>query len=169
MDLLELFDDDVEKARANELGNALELQKEVIDYAPTKLDVFKDILPSLWTTKRYLINEDNEKQYVPFLVNRWMSYHEDNIFMANEMNTHWSLPNKLQYDYYHNAVRAKKRWPSKMIKPIVHPDMAAIKLYFGYSDRQARSALNILTESDLAMIRDATREALEKRKATTVG
>jgi hypothetical protein len=169
MDLLDLFDDGLEKARANELGNALELQKEVIEYQPEKLDVFKDIIPSLTQRKRYLLDEDNEKQYEPWLVNKALSFQQDNIFLANEMNRNYNLPKRLQYDYYFHSVRAKSR-PFRWHKQAkAHLDLDAVKLYFGYSGRQAKSALNILTEDQLVMIRVATREALEKRKATTVG
>ena len=113
MDILSFFDDGVEKSRANVLANALELQKEELAPPKSKLDLFRDLMPSLLTTKKYLFEHD--KDYVPFMVNRLMSYNDDSIFYAQELNQRHQLPKRMQYDFYFHSLRGKKRPRSLMI------------------------------------------------------
>jgi hypothetical protein len=123
------------------------------------LDLFKDILPSIQQTKKHILDAENEKSYVPFVVNKMLSYHVDSIFYSNEMNQHHRLPHRLQYDFYFHSLRAKKRGWASWIKPEKMKDLAAVKTYFGYSDVKAMQSLKILSEEQLVVI----------RKATTVG
>jgi len=48
------------------------------------MDLFKDIIPSILQTKKCVINDEiDQKDYVPFVVNRALSYHMDCILYAN--------------------------------------------------------------------------------------
>jgi len=63
---------------------------------------------------RNMIREDpfskeREKQYVPFLTNKALSYHYDTILDANQMNMSYNIPNGMQFDYYINRVRKRNR------------------------------------------------------------
>ena len=50
-------------------------------------DLFIEIIPSILQTKKSVVNDDiDAKDYVPFMVNRSLSYHMDCILYANEMN-----------------------------------------------------------------------------------
>ena len=76
----------------------------------------KDWLNSINYTKKNLIDEDPsiEKDYPPYIINRCMSGHLDAIMFANEMNIYNFLPKKMQYDFFINILRVKKRfspWP----------------------------------------------------------
>ena len=72
----------------------------------------KDWLNSINYTKKNLIDEDPsiEKDYPPYIVNRCMSGHLDAIMFANEMNMYNFLPKKMQYDFFINILRTKKRY-----------------------------------------------------------
>lgn len=93
-----------------------------------------------------------EKSYSPFLTNRALSYHNDTVFYANEMNTRHHLDNLLQYDFLLNIIRPKKRY-AKWSKKDNDGDVLIVKEYFGYNDTKARQALAILTPEQLTTIR----------------
>jgi len=93
-----------------------------------------------------------EKSYSPFLTNRALSYHNDTVFFANEMNTRHHLDNLLQYDFLLNIVRPKKRY-AKWSKKDNDGDVLIVKEYFGYNDTKARQALSILTPEQLTQIK----------------
>ena len=75
----------------------------------------KDWLNSINQTKKHLIDEDPsiEKDYPPYIINRCLSGHLDCIMFANEMNIHNNIPKKMQYDFYLNSLRKKKRFSPK--------------------------------------------------------
>jgi len=99
------------------------------------------------------IDTDNEKVYNSFMVNRSLSYFADTIFMANEMNRYHHLDSKLQFHFFINIVRKRKRF-SKWAKADNINNIEAVKEYFGYSDSKAKQALTILTEDQIAAIQN---------------
>lgn len=114
-------------------------------------DLFKDILPSLQLTKKYCL--EDEKDYVPFMVNKFISLHDDGLFFAAEMNQYPDLPRKAQYDFYFHTLKTKRRPFVKRDKPVKEDDVELVKQYFGYNDSKARDALRILNTNQLEMIR----------------
>ena len=50
------------------------------------VDLFKDVIPSIQQTKKVVITTENERDYVPFVVNRSISFHLDMVMAVNEMN-----------------------------------------------------------------------------------
>ena len=93
-----------------------------------------------------------EKSYSPFLTNRALSYHNDTVAIANEMNTRHSLDKRLQYEFLLNIVRPKKRY-AKWSKKEKGGDVDIVKEYFKYNDIKARQALTILTKEQIVEIR----------------
>jgi hypothetical protein len=94
--------------------------------------------------------ESPEKAYVPFMVNRSLSFFNDTVLFANEMNRYASLPAKMQYDFYRNALRPRKRF-SKWFKALPDTkDIEVIKEHYGYSSEKAREVLPLFTPSALA-------------------
>lgn len=118
-------------------------------------DLFKDILPSIMQTKKYALEEEGD--YVPFVVNRALSYHADCLLAANEMNRNYEVHKAAQYQFLLNTVRSQKRSYSKWEKPIENEDLESVKLFFGYSTAKAVEALRILTEEQIAMVRTKTK------------
>lgn len=113
----------------------------------------KDWLNSINHTKKNIIDEQPElvKQYAPYIINRCMSGHMDTILLANEMNINSHLDPKLQYDFFINIVRPKKRFAPWLKKDKLN-SLELVKEYYGYSDEKARVALKILTEEQLEYI-----------------
>jgi hypothetical protein len=83
---------------------------------------------------------------------RALSYHNDTVFYANEMNTRHHLDNLLQYEYFLNIIRPKKRY-AKWAKKDNDGDVLLVKEYYGYNDSKARQALAILSTEQLNIIR----------------
>ena len=114
----------------------------------------KDWLNSINQTKKNLIDEDPslEKEYSPYIINRIYSGHLDAIMFANEMNRYHFLPKKLQYDFFLNTLRVKKRFSPWLRKDEIK-DLDLVKRYYGYSNEKAKQALRILTQEQLEFIK----------------
>ena len=114
----------------------------------------KNWLNSINQSKKNLIDEDPslEKEYSPYIVNRIYSGHLDSIMFANEMNMNQSLPKKMQYDFFINILRVKKRFSPWLRKDEIK-DLDYVKRYYGYSNEKAKQALKILTNEQLNFIR----------------
>ena len=115
----------------------------------------KEWLNSINITKNNLIDEepDLEKQYPSYIVNRCMSGHIDAILLANEMNKRPNLPKKLQYDFFLNSIRRRKRY-SPWLRKEETENLDLVKRYYGYSNEKAKQVLNILTREQFSFIRD---------------
>jgi hypothetical protein len=120
-------------------------------------DLFKEIIPSILTTKKSVINDDIDvKDYNPFVVNRSLSYHMDCVLYVNEMNLHPEIEKGLQYQYLLNTIRSMKRKFQPWQKTSSDKDIECVKLYFGYSNEKAKEALRILNDEQIAEIRRKT-------------
>ena len=123
------------------------------------MDLFKDIVHSILVSKKCVINDAiDREEYIPFIVNRALSYHMDCILYANEINKHHSIDKDMQYQYLLNTVRPLKRKFRPWQKNAPINDLVCVKKYFGYSTNKAKQALLILTEDDLETIRFKTSE-----------
>jgi hypothetical protein len=112
-----------------------------------------------YTKKNIMVDDITEKAYAPYMVNRQLSYFPDTVLAANEMNRNHHLDNRLQFDFFINIVRKRKRF-SKWYKPETISDLDAVKKYYGYSNEKARQVLTLLSPEHINEL---------KRKVTTGG
>tara|TARA_B100000686_G_scaffold79751_1_gene85994 strand:- start:680 stop:1060 length:381 start_codon:yes stop_codon:yes gene_type:complete len=114
----------------------------------------KDWLNSINYTKKNLMDEDSsvESEYPPYVINRCLSGHLDCILPVNEMNKYHFLPKKIQYDFFINILRSKKRFSPWLRKEEIK-DLDLVKRYYGYSNEKAKQALRILTKDQLNFIK----------------
>ena len=113
----------------------------------------KDWLNSINSTKENLMEDlSNKKDYPPYIINRCMSAHVDCILYANEMNMHSHLSKDMQYAFYLNGIRKKKRFSPWIRKDKVN-DIDAVKQYCGYSNEKASQALKVLNNTQLNFIK----------------
>ena len=110
----------------------------------------KDWLNSINDTKKDL--SEDIKSYPPFIINRCLSAYVDCILYANEMNLHHSLEKDMQYSFYLNSLRKKKRFSPWLRKDKVN-DLECVKKYYGYSNEKASQALKILNKSHIDFIK----------------
>jgi hypothetical protein len=106
--------------------------------------------------KNLMVDADSEKEYIPFLVNRALSYHYDTILHSNEMNKRHFLDKKLQNDFFINSVRSKKRPFVKWAKSEKNDDLACIKQVYNFSDAKALDALRLLNEEQIQELKEKT-------------
>ena len=113
-----------------------------------------DWLNSINFTKENLMKEDetSKKEYVPYIINKCLSGYIDCILYANEMNLYHSLDKDMQYSFYLNSLRKKKRFAPWIRKDKVN-DLECIKKYYGYSNEKASQALKILTKEQIKFIK----------------
>ena len=114
----------------------------------------KDWLNSINFTKENLIEEDPsvKKDYSPYIINRCLSGNLDCILFVNEMNKYSFLDKDMQYSFYLNTLRKKKRFSPWLRKDKV-TDLEIIKQYYGYSNEKASQALKILTPEQIKIIK----------------
>ena len=62
------------------------------------------------------------------------------------------LPKKMQYDFFINSLRKKKRF-SPWLRQDKIKDLDYVKRYYGYSNEKAKQALRILTKEQLTFIK----------------
>ena len=77
-----------------------------------------------------------------------MSYFPDTVLAANEMNRNHHIDNRLQFDFFINIVRKRKRF-SKWFKPELISDLDAVKKYYGYSNEKVRQVLTLLSTEQI--------------------
>jgi hypothetical protein len=109
--------------------------------------------------KSYIFDPNNNKDYVPFVINKWLSIFPDLIFHVNIINQYPGLSSKAQYDYFYYAIPKKKRfqkwsWPSKQIPE----DVQLIAQKYKYSIPKAKAVLALLTPEQLDIIKQQNKQ-----------
>ena len=114
----------------------------------------KDWLNSINFNKDDLTSDDPEciKEYPSYIVNRCLSGHLDTILYANEMNMYPNLDKDMQYQFFLNSLRKRKRFSPWLRKDKVD-NLNIIKKYYGYSNEKALQALRLLTQQQLDYIK----------------
>ena len=112
----------------------------------------KDWLNSINFTKKIPEDSSEIKTYSPYIINRCLSGHLDCIMFANEMNKYSFLDKDMQYSFYLNTLRVKKRFSPWLRKDKIK-DLDYVKRYYGYSNEKAQQALKILTKEQINFIR----------------
>ena len=116
----------------------------------------KDWLKSINQTKKNILKDDTEATsgYPPYIVNKCLSSFTDAVLYANEMNKNAHLPKKLQYDFFINTLKPRRRF-SPWVKKQTLEHLELVKEYYGYSHTKALEALRILTIDQLDIIKKA--------------
>lgn len=124
-----------------------------------------DYINSINFTKKNLMrgteNDDlAEKGYVPYITNKTLSYFTDTLLYANEMNRYHFLDNKLQYEFYLNSIRKKKRF-AKWAKADNNDELNMISEYYKISLPKAKDALKILSPEQKQDIRNKLEQGIK--------
>lgn len=114
-----------------------------------------DFINAINLTKKNLFEDPQaRKDYKPFLVNRGLSYFPDTVLYANEMNRNAGIPEDWQFSFFLNTIPKKKRFSKWHKKDADSESLTLVKEYFGYSSEKALEALSILSDEQLAMIKE---------------
>jgi hypothetical protein len=115
----------------------------------------KDYLYSINQSKKNIMDDpDAVKGYPPYIINKCLAYHTDTVLYSNEMNKYHHLDKKMQYDFYINSLKPRKRF-SPWIKKQTLEHLELIKEYYGYNHAKSLEALRILTTEQLDQIKQA--------------
>lgn len=120
----------------------------------------KDYLNAINHTKERLLDSEDEeweKKYPPFVVNKCVYPFQDTIMLVNEINQLPHLDKKLQFDFLLNSVRSRKRY-TPWLKANRIEDLEFIKEYYNYSNEKAKAALDILSTEQIATIKQKLRK-----------
>ena len=99
------------------------------------------------------IDHQIEKQYLPFIVNKGLSYTMDTVIYANEMNIRPHTDKKLQFDYLINTIRRNKRFP-KWIKHEEDENIRVIMDYYGYNVHRAKEVLSLHSMEEISQLKE---------------
>ena len=113
----------------------------------------KDYLYSINQSKKNILDDDPDavRKYPAFVINKCLSSFTDTVLYANEMNKNSHLPPKMQYDFFINSVKPRKRFSPWTRKDSIDY-LDVVKEYYGYNDDKALQALRILTKDQLDKI-----------------
>ena len=115
--------------------------------------------------KNNSIKEDStwEKKYPPFVINKCLSMFYDCIAQANEMNGYHFLDKKVQFHFYINSIRKKKRFGGKWLSQAKLKNLEYVKEYYGYSNEKARDVLPLLSNANLNTIKGRIQHGGQQR------
>jgi len=115
----------------------------------------KDYLKAINQTKEPLLDTEDEqweKKYPPFIINKCIAPFPDTVALVNEINQLHHLDKKLQFDFLINSLRPRKRYTPWM-KAKKLKNLEYVKEYYGYNNEKARNALNILNDEQISSIK----------------
>ena len=115
----------------------------------------KDYLNAINFSKEKLLDTDDTewaKKYPPFVINKCLSMFYDCIAQANEMNGYHFLDKDVQFNFFINSIRKKKRFGGKWLSQTKLKNIEYVKEYYGYSNEKAKSALSILNDEQIKTI-----------------
>jgi len=115
----------------------------------------KDYLNAINHTKEKLMDtedEEWERKYSPFIVNKCLAPFPDTILLVNEINQYPNIDKKLQFDFLINSLRARKRF-TPWVKAKKLDDIEYVKEFYGYNNNKAKIALTILNDDQIATIK----------------
>jgi hypothetical protein len=123
-----------------------------------------DFIKAISETKENLIVDNlTEKEYVPFIVNKGLSYFPDTILYANEMNRLHLLEKKPQFLFFINSIRPRKRY-SKWLKNELNENVKIISEVYGYSHAKARQVADLFTPDQFKIMKEKLQKGGIKTK-----
>ena len=102
--------------------------------------------------KNLMVDEQSEKDYVPFIVNRGLGYFSDTVLLANEMNVNCHLDHKMQYDFLKGTVSKRKRF-SKWLKEDNDEKVDIICQAYGFSRSNAKSVVTLFDNTQIELLK----------------
>ena len=115
----------------------------------------KEYLKAINSSKEKLMDSEDEqweKKYAPFIVNKCVAPFPDTLMLVNEINQLHHLDKKLQFDFLLNSLRTRKRYTPWM-KAKKLKNLEYVKEYYGYNNEKAKIALDILSDEQISAIK----------------
>lgn len=120
---------------------------------PKKVGLF-DWLNNLNYDKKPIFNDETEKDFSSFMINRGMSQNVETIMFANEMNKHPLATKNMVYDFYFYIVSKKKRFSKWAKKDSTNEDDIKLVMdHYQINRNRANEYLRILNKNDIDKIK----------------
>ena len=120
----------------------------------SKRNPFDFVKSVSYDKKDLMVDEVEEKAYQPFLINKALSYHQDAVFLTNEMNVRHGVDNRLQYMFFLNTLRKRQRF-SKWQKPYISKKIDTVKSYYKISTKEAKDYAEILSDKQIRELKNS--------------
>ena len=124
-----------------------------VNNSVSKRNPFDFVKSVSYDKKDLMVDEVEEKAYQPFLINRALSYHQDSVFLTNEMNVRHGVDNRLQYQFFLNTLRKRQRF-SQWQKPYISKKLDTVKEYYQISTREAKDYVELLSDKQLRELKN---------------
>ena len=109
-----------------------------------------DFVSAASFSKENIMETEGDEKYIPAIVDKAFSYFPDSILYANALNNyHFDLTKQMQFQYYINTLRRRKRF-SKWYKP--EPDDALLETIcrkYNCNKKVAKEYLLLFSDDDL--------------------
>ena len=115
----------------------------------------KDYLNAINHTKEPLMDTEDEqweRKYPPYIVNKCVAPFQDTIMLVNEINQFYHLDKKLQFDFLINSLRPRKRY-TPWVKAMKLENLEYVKEFYGYDNEKTKVALDILDDEQISAIK----------------
>lgn len=112
-----------------------------------------DFVNDITFGKNDIYSEETARSYIPFMVNRALSYFPDTVFYANDMNLVHFLDKYVQYKYFLHAIPKRRRF-AKWGRKLNDEDVVSVSKVYQLSLVKAAEILPLLSEEQLKSIRD---------------
>lgn len=119
----------------------------------SKRNPFDFVKSVSYDKKDIMIDDVEEKNYAPFLINKSLSYHQDSVFFTNEMNCRHGLDHRLQYLFLLNTLRKRQRF-SQWSKPYLSKKLDTIKDYYNISTLKAKEYMEVLSAKEVRELKN---------------
>jgi hypothetical protein len=119
----------------------------------SKRNPFDFVKSVSYDKKDIMIDEVEEKNYAPFLINKSLSYNQDSVFFTNEMNCRHGLDHRLQYVFLLNTLRKRQRF-SQWSKPYLSKKLDTIKDYYKVSTLKAKEYMEVLSDKEVRELKN---------------
>ncbi len=97
-------------------------------------------------------DEQWEKKYPAFIVNKCLAPFQDTLMLINEINQLHHIDKKMQFDFLLNSLRPRKRF-TPWLKAKKLKNLEYVKEYYGYNNEKAKVALDILNDEQISAIK----------------
>ena len=97
-------------------------------------------------------DEQWEKKYPAFIVNKCLAPFQDTLMLVNEINQLHHIDKKMQFDFLLNSLRTRKRY-APWLKAKKLKNLEYVKEYYGYNNEKAKVALDILSDEQISAIK----------------
>jgi hypothetical protein len=139
-------------------GNREPINQALIDAEikaeSTKLSPF-DFLTSINEKKKMDFSDENtEKQYNPYMVNRGLSQSSDFVRYASLMDANYHLSKKMQFDFYYHIIPKNKKF-NKWAKGELDKEdvIELIMKKYSYSKKRAAEVVSLFNEDAIKSLK----------------